>query len=161
MLLLLLSCSVMSDSLRPHGLPHTRLPCPSPSPGTFSNSCPSSQWCHGCISSSVIPFSSCLHSFLASGSFLISWLFASCSQSIEASGSASALPVEIQSWFPLGSPYSPRDSSEYSLTPQFKSIRSSSLSLLYGPTLTSIHDYWKNHNFAYTDFCQQSNISAF
>ena len=75
--------SVLSNSLMPHGLHHTRLPCPSPSPGACSNSCPLSQWSHSTISSSVIPFSSCLQSFLASGSFLMSWLFASRSQSIQ------------------------------------------------------------------------------
>ena len=71
------SLSVMSNSLQPHGLQHTRLPCPSPSPGACLNWCPSSQWCHPTISSSVIFFSSCLQSFPASGSFLMSWLFAS------------------------------------------------------------------------------------
>ena len=74
--------SVMSNSLRPHGLQHTRLPCPSPSPRVCSNSCPVSWWCHPTISSCVVPFSSCLQSFPESGSFLISWLFASGSQSI-------------------------------------------------------------------------------
>ena len=69
------SCSVVSDSLQPHGLQHTRLPCPSPTPGAYSNSCPLSQWCHPTISSSVIPFSSCLHSFPASGSFPMSQFF--------------------------------------------------------------------------------------
>ena len=75
--LLFFSCSVMSDSLRPHGLQHARFPCPSPSPRTCSNSCPSSQWYHPTISSSVVPFSSCLQSFPASGSFPMSWLFPS------------------------------------------------------------------------------------
>jgi len=74
--LLLFSCSVMSNSLRPHGLQHTRLPCPSLSPGAYSNSCPLSRWCHPAISSSVVPFSSCLQSFPSSGSFLMSQLFA-------------------------------------------------------------------------------------
>ena len=80
---LLFSCSVVSNSLRPHEMHHTRLPCPSPSPGARSNSCPLSQWCHPTISSSVIPFSSCLQSFPASGSFLMSQLFASGGQIIK------------------------------------------------------------------------------
>ena len=95
-------CSVMSDSLQPHGLQHTRPPCPSPTPGVYSNSCPLSWWCHPTISSSVIPFSSCPQSFPASGSFPISQLFASGGQNIGVSASASILPVNIQDWFPLG-----------------------------------------------------------
>ena len=97
------SChSVVSDSLWPHGLQHYRLPCPSPTPGAGSNSCPLSQWCHPTISSSVIPFSSCLQSFPASGSFPMSQFFASGGQSIGVSASASVLPMNIQDWFPLG-----------------------------------------------------------
>ena len=96
------SCSVMSDSLRPHGLQHTRLPSPSPTPGDSSNSCPSSQWCHPTISSSVIPFASCLQSFPASGSFSMSPFSASGGQSIGVAASASVLPMNIQDWFPLG-----------------------------------------------------------
>ena len=96
------SHSVVSDSLWPHGLQHTRLPCPSPTPGAYSNSCPSSQWCHPTISSSVIPFSSCLQSFPASGSFSMSQFFTSSGQSIRVSASASVLPMNIQDWFPLG-----------------------------------------------------------
>ena len=84
-ILFLFNHSVMSNSLWPHVLPHTRLPCPSPSPGACPNSCPLSRWCHPAISSSVIPFSSCLQYFPASGSFLMSWLFASDNQSIGAS----------------------------------------------------------------------------
>ena len=80
--LLLFSCSVVSDSLRPHGLQHARPLCPSPTPGAYSNSCPLSQWCHPIISSSVVPFSSSLQSFPATGSFQMSQLFASGSQSI-------------------------------------------------------------------------------
>ena len=101
-MLLLFSCSVVSDSLWPHGLQHARLPCSSPSPRACSNSCPSSRWCHPTISSSVIPFSSCLQSFPASGSFPMSQLFASGGQSIRASASASVFSVNIQDWFPLG-----------------------------------------------------------
>ena len=110
-----------------------------------------SGWCHPTISSSVVPFSSCLQSFPESGSFQMSQLFASGSQSIEVSASTSVLPRNTQDWSPLGctlvgSPCSPKDSQESSPTPQFKSINSSVLSFLYRPTLTSIHDHWENHN---------------
>ena len=88
--------------LWPHGLQHARLPCPSPAPGVYSNSCPSSQWCHPTISSSVVPFFSHLQSFPASGSFPMRQFFASGGQSIGVSGSASVLPINIQDWFPLG-----------------------------------------------------------
>ena len=88
--------------LRPHGLQHTRLSCPSPTPGVYSNSCPSSWWCHPAISSSIILLSSCLQSFLASGSFPMSQFFTSDGQSIGVSTSASVLPMNIQDWFPLG-----------------------------------------------------------
>ena len=115
------SCSVVSDSLRPHELQHARPPCPSPTPGVCSNSCPLSRWCHPTISSSVLPFSSCLQSFPASGSFLMSQFFASGGQSIGFSASASVLPMNIQYWFPLGltvwSTCSLRDSQESSPTP--------------------------------------------
>ena len=99
-LLLLFSCSVTSDSLQPHGLQHARLPCPSPTPGACSNSCPLSRWCYLTISSSTIPFSFCLQTFPASESFPVSQLFAWGGQDIGAS--ASVLPVNIKGWFPLG-----------------------------------------------------------
>ena len=92
----------MSNSLRPHELQHTNPPCPSPTPRVYSNSCPLSRWCHPTISSSVIPFSSCLQSFPASGSFPMSQFFTSGSQRIGFSASASVLPMNIQDWFPLG-----------------------------------------------------------
>ena len=92
----------MSDSLQPHGLQHARPPCPSPTPGAYSNSCLSRQWCHPTISSSVVPFSSRLQSFPASGSFPMSLFFASGGQSIGVSASALVLPTNIQDWFPLG-----------------------------------------------------------
>ena len=94
------SCSVVSDSLQPRGLQHVRLPCPSPTPGTYSNSCPLSRWCHPTISSSVLHFSSCLQSLPASGSFPMSGLFISGGQGIGVS--TSVLPMNIQDWFPLG-----------------------------------------------------------
>ena len=107
-----------------------------------------SQWYHSAISSSVIPFSSCHQSFPASGSFPIRWLFTSRGQSTRASASASVLPMNIQSWFHLAltgwPPCCSRNTLECSLAPQFKSINSLVLSLFYGPTLTSIQDYWKN-----------------
>ena len=93
---------VVSDSLRPHGLQHASLPCPSPTPGVYSKSCPSSQWCHPIISSSVVPFCSCFQTFPASGSFLMSQFFTSGGQIIGVSASASVPPMNIQDWFPLG-----------------------------------------------------------
>ena len=116
-LYLVVQCShlLMFNSLRPHGLQHSGLPGLSPSPGACSNSCALSQWCHPTISSSVIPFSSCLHSFPASGSFPIIQLLASSGQSIGASASVLALPMNIQDWFSLGltggSPCRPKNSS--------------------------------------------------
>ena len=96
------SRSVLSDSFQPHGLQHARLPCLSPTPGAYSNSCPLSRWCPPTISSSVIPFSSHLKSFPASGSFQMSQLFTSGGQSIGVSASTWVLPMNIQDWFPLG-----------------------------------------------------------
>ena len=96
------SRSVVSDSLQPHGLQHARPPCPSPAPRVYPNSCPLSQWCHPTISSSVIPFSSHLQSFPASGPFQMSQFFASGGQSIEVSASTSVLPMNTQDWSPLG-----------------------------------------------------------
>ena len=95
------SVAVVSDSLWPHGLQHTRLPCPSPSPKVCSDSCPLSWWCFLTISSSAALFSFCLQSFPASGSFPVSWLFVSDGQSIGASVSATDFPMSIQGWFPL------------------------------------------------------------
>ena len=96
------SCSVVSDSLWPHGPQHTRPPCPSSTPRACSNSCPLRQWCHPTISSSVIPFSSCPQSFPASGSFPMSQLFASGGQNIRVSASVSVLPMNTKDWSPLG-----------------------------------------------------------
>ena len=152
----------MSDSLWHYGLQHTRFPCPSPIPRVCSNSCPLSWWCHPTISSSVVPFSSCFQSSPASGSLPMSWLFASGGQSIEAL--ASVLPMTIKGWLPLGLTgwsWSLRNSQESSPAPQFKSISSSTFSLLYGSGLTSVHDYWQNHSFDYMDLCRQINLSAF
>ena len=144
------SHSLVSKSLLHQGLQHSRLPCPSPTPRVYSDSCPLSHWCHPTISSSVIPLSPQLQSFPASGSFLMSQFFASGSQSIGVSASTSVLPMNTQDWPSLGwtgwISLNPRDSQESPPTPQFKSINSSMLSFLYSPPLTSIHDYWKNHS---------------
>ena len=130
-------------TLRLQVLQHARLPCPSPTPGAYSNSCPSSWWCHPTISSSVVPCSSCPQSFPALGSFQLSQFFASGGPSIGVSTSALALPMNVQGWFPLGwTGWIILQSN--SPTPQFKSINSSVLNFLYSPTLTSIHGYWKN-----------------
>ena len=96
------SCSVVSSSLQPHGPQHARPLCPSPTLGVYANSSTLSRWCHLAISSSVVPFSSCLQSFPGSGSFPISQFFTSGGQSIGVSASASVLPMNIQDWFPLG-----------------------------------------------------------
>ena len=139
--MLFFSCSVISDSLWPHGLQHTRLPCPSPSPGACSNSCPLSWWCHPTISFSVVPFS-CLQSFPASGSFPMSLLFTWDDQSIGTSASALVLPMNIQGWLLLGLIDSFDPSSVFSSTTVW-SINSLVFNL-YDPTLASIHDYWES-----------------
>ena len=131
------SHSVMSDSLWHHGLQHARLPCPSPSPRTCSNSCPSSHWCRPTISSSVIPFSSCLPSFPASGSFPMSTFFPS-GQNTGASGSASVLPMNIQDWFPLG-------------WTGLISLQSKGLSRVFSNTTV------QKHQFFGTQLCLRSN----
>ena len=141
----------MSDCLWPHGLQHTRLPCPSLSPRVCSNSCPLSWWCHPTIPSSAVPFSSCPQSFPASGSFPVSQLFASGGQTIQASASAPVLAMNIQDWFPLGltaliSLLSKRLSRVFSNSTVQKH-QLFLLSLLHGPTLTSVYDYWGNHSF--------------
>ena len=134
-------------SLWPHGLQHARPPCPSPTSGVYSNSCPSSWWCHPTISSSVVPFSSCPQSFPASGSFQMSQLFASCGQSIRASASTSVLPMNIQDWFSLGwtgwiSFQSNGLSRVFSnTTVQKHQFFGTQLSLQ--SNLISIHNYWK------------------
>ena len=121
------SHSVVSDSLQPHELQHARPPCPSPTPGAYPNSCPSSRWCHLTTSSSVISFFSCPQSFPASGSFPVSQLFASGGQSIGVSASTSVLPTNTQDWSSFRMDWS----QESSPTLQFKSISSSVLSFLY------------------------------
>ena len=146
--------SLISKSFWPHGLHPARLPCPSPTPGAYSNSCPLSQWCHPTISSSVIPFSPCLQSIFnaVSSFFPVSHFFTSGGQSIgtSASASASVLPTNIQDWFPLELTgwisLQSKDFQQSSPTTLFESINFSTLTFLYSPTHTSICDY-QNHSF--------------
>ena len=138
------SHSAMSDSLWPHGPQDGRLPCPSPTPRSCSNWCPSSQWCHPTISFSVVPFSSCLQSFPGSGSFPTNQCFSSGCQSIGASVSTSVLLMNIQDWFPLGLTgwisLQSKGLSRVFFNATVKIISSSALSFLYRPALTSTHD---------------------
>ena len=164
-MLLLFSCSVVSDSLQPHGLPLARLLFFSPSPRICSNSCPLSQWCYPTISSSIPLFSSCPHSFPASGSFPMNWLFLSHGQRIWASASASVLPMNIQGCFPSGL-ISLISLLSKGLSRFFSSIKIwKHQSFGSQPSLWSISHictyYWQNHSFDYTDFCWQSDVSAF
>ena len=144
------SGSVVSNSLRPHELQHTRPPCPSPTPGVYSNSCPLSRWCHPAISSSVVPFSSCPQALPPSESFPMSQLFTWGGQSTGVSALASFLPMNTQDWSPSEwtgciSLQSKGLSKVFSNT-TIQKHQSSALSLLHSPTLTSIHDHWKNHS---------------
>ena len=156
------SPSVMSDLLQPHGLEHARLPCPSPTPGDYSNSCPFSRWCHSTNESSIIPLSSCLQSFPASGSFQMSQFFASDGQSIGVVASVSVLPMNIQDWFPLG-------------WTGWNSLRSKALSSVFSNTTVqkrqffsvqlslesnSHIDTWLLEKPSF-DLCWQSNVSTF
>ena len=144
------SHSVVSGSLRHHESQHARPPCPSPTPGLHSNSCPSSRWCHPAISSSVVPFSFWPQSLPASESFPMSQLFAWGVQSTRVSALASVLPKKSQGLSPSEwtgwISCSPRDSQESSPTPQFKSINSLALSFFHSLILTSIHDHRKSHS---------------
>ena len=126
------SRSVVSDSLRPHELQHTRPPCPSPTPGVYPNSCPSSRWCHPTISSSIVPFSSCPQSFPASRSFQITQLFASGGQSIGISASTSVLPMNTQDWSPLG-------------WTGWISLQSKELSRVFSNTTVQKHQFFGTH----------------
>ena len=164
-MLLLISHSVVSDSLQPHGLQHARLPCPSPTPGAYSNTCPLSWWCHPSISSSVALFSSCPQFFPGSGSFPVSLLLASGGQSIAVSVLVSVLPMNIQYWFHLG------------LT-GLTSLLFKGLSRIFSNTTIWKHQFFgtqpslwsnsyihtwllENHNFHYMDLSWQSDVSAF
>ena len=143
------SHSVLSDSLRPHGPQHTRPPCPSPTPGAYSNSCPSSRWCHPTISSSVVPFSSHLQSFPASGSFQMSQFFASgpkywsSSFNISPSDEYSGLIFFRMDWLDI---LAVQETLKSLL--QYHSSKASNLqhSVFFIVQLTSVHDYWKNHS---------------
>ena len=155
----------MSNSLQPHGLQHSRLICPPLSPRVCSNSRSLSWWCYSTISSSITHFSSRLQSLPASGSFPVSQFFQSGGQSIGVSASTSVLPMNSQGWFPLGltaliSLLSKGLSGAFSSTTIWKH-QFFGPQPFYGPSLTSIHDYWKNHSFDSTDFCWQSTVSAF
>ena len=143
------SRSILSDSLWRHGLQHTRLPCPSPTLRASSNPCPLSQWCHPTISSSVVPFSFCLQSFPASGSFLMSQFFASGGTmywgfSISFSKVYSGLISSRIDWFDL---LASQGTLKSVLNTTVQKHQFFSTQLFYGPTLTSIHDYWKYHSF--------------
>ena len=143
------SSSVMSDSLQPHELQHTRPPCPSPTPRVYSNSCPSSWWCHSVISSSVVPFSSCLQSLPASESFSMSQLFAWGGQSTGVSALASFLPKKSQGWSSEWTGWisvQPKGLSRVFSNTTVQKHQSLALSFLDSLTLTSIHDHWKNHS---------------
>ena len=159
------SRSVVSDSLRPHGLQHARPPCPSPTPGIYSDSRPLSRWCHPTISSSVVPFSSHLQSFPSSVSFQMSQFFASGDQSIRVSASASVLPMNTQDWSPL----------EWT---GWIFLQSKGLSWVFSNTTVQKHQFFgaqpssqsnshihtwprKNHSLDYTNLCWQSHVSAF
>ena len=156
----------MSDSLQPHELQHVRFPCPSLSPWVCSNSCPLSQWCHPTISSLVTPFSSCPQCFPASGSF--QWV-----GSLHQVAKELELQLQHQSfqWI-LMVEFLPNWLFDFLAVQwtlksllQHHSLKTLvlylALSQFYGPNLTSIHDYWKNHSFDCTDLCRQSDVSAF
>ena len=143
------SCWVVSNSLWPHGLEHARLPCPSPIPRAFSDSSPSSQ-CHPTISSSVVPFFSCLQSFPASGPFVVSQFFTSGGQNIRASPSASVLPISSSGLISFRMDWLELLAVQGTLKSllQHHTSKASILhhNFLYNPTLTSIHDHWENHS---------------
>ena len=142
--------SFVSNSLQLQGLQYARFPCPSPIPRAYSNSCPSSRWCHPIILSSVVPFSSCLHSlsirvFSNESVLRIRWPnYWRFSSNVSPSNEHSRLFSFRMDWLDL---LAYKGLSRVSPAPQFKSINSSALSFLYGPILTSIHHYWKNHSF--------------
>ena len=141
---------VVSNSLQLNAPQHARPPCPSPTTWIYSNSYPLSRWCHLTISSSVFPFSSCPQSFPASGSFQMTQIFTSGGQSIAVSASTSVLPVNTQDWSPLGwtgwISLQPKGLSRVFSNTTVQSFNSLAFSFLYIPTLTCIHDHWKNHS---------------
>ena len=159
------SHSVVIDSLRPHELQHARPPCPSPTPGVYSNSCPSSRWCHPAISSFVVPFSSCPQSLPASKSFPMSQFFAWGGQSTGVSASASVLPMNTQDWSPSGwtgwISFQSKGLSRVFSNTTVQKHQFFGTQLFHSPTLISIHDQLKNHSLDQTDLCWQSDVSAF
>ena len=149
-------------TLQLHRLQHARLPCPPLSPGVCSSSCPLSWWCYLTTSCSTALFSFCLASFPASESFPVSDLFTSGGQIIGASASVSVLPRNSQDWSPLGLTGLISLKSKSLL--QYHNLKASVLqcsAFFYGPTLTYVYGYWKNHSFDYKYLCQQSDASAF
>ena len=155
------SVAQLCPTLRPRESKHARPPCLSPTPGVYSNSCPSSRWCHPAISSSVVPFSSCPQSLPASGSFPMSQLFAWGSQNIGVSASTSVLPMNTQDWSASG-------------WTGWIFLQSKGLSRVFSNTIVQKHQffgvqlslwsnfqYWKNHSLDQMDLCWQSNVSAF
>ena len=143
------SHSLVSESLRPHELQHARPSCPTPTPGVHSNSCASNRWCHPAISSSAVPFSSCLQSLPASGSFPMSQLFAWGGQSIGVSASTSVLPMNTQDWSLEWTSWISLQSKGLSRVFSNTTVQKHqffALSFLHSPTLTSIHDHRKNHS---------------
>ena len=158
------SAAQSCPTLRPHGLQHARPPCPSPTPGAYSDSCPLSRWCHPTISSSVIPFSSRLESFPASGSFQMSQFFASGGQNIGVSASASVLPMTMQDWFPLGL-IDLISLQSKGLSRVFNTMAQKYQFCSHQPSLWSnshIHTWLqKNHSFDNMELCWQSNVPAF
>ena len=155
------SCKILCDPMDCNAPGFT---CPSPSSGVYSNSYPLSQWYHLTISSSAMPLF-CLQSFPASVSFPMSHFFASGGQSVGDSASASVLPMNVQGWFPLRLSgfisCCPKDSLESSSALHSKASILQCSAFFYCPALTSIHGYWKNHGFDYTDCYWQSDVSAF
>ena len=150
----------MSDSLQPHGPQLARLSYPSLSPGTCSNSCPLSRWCHPTTSSSVAPAPPAL--YLSQHQGLFQWVIShQVAQVLELQHQSFQWISRLISfridWFDL---LSVQGTLKTPPAPEFESINSSALRLLYGPTLTSVHDYWKNHIFEYMDCCRQSDVSA-
>ena len=159
--MLLFSHSVISDSLHPHGLQHARLPFPSPSSGICSNSCPLNWWYHSTISSSVTPPCPPILS-LSQHQSPFPWI-----DSLHQVAKVLELQPQSFQWifrvdflydWLVWSPWFPRDSRESSPAPQFENISSSALNFPYGPTLTSIYDYWENQSFDYTDLCWQRAV---
>ena len=145
------SHSVVSDSLWPHGPQHARRPCPSPNPEVYPPSCPLSRWCHWTTSSSVLPFTSCPQSFPASRSFQMSHLFTSGGQNIGVSALTSVLLMNTQDWSPLGRTgwisLQLKGLSRVFSNTTVQKHQFFGTNFLHSPTLTSTHDYWKNHSF--------------